>query len=207
MKNRRQFLTLRPTSPATEIGSPPDDFRLYDRYRTNLARFAAECFELTDEGHRQAAKRLERAIFGRVVDVGTTPRPMVVAASIWAAGFGYRHFTVPRTTTKAAARALLDDIKFEFETNEKLLFVFPEACYAARALEGIPQRAAAQQIDGQRTRIEWSTRRCVLPTIAGFVGSAAVIWPRSIRDGISSLKFRRPDGAHATPDLIFWSVD
>jgi hypothetical protein len=80
--------------------------------------------------------------------------------------------------------------------------LFPAACHAARALEGVVQRGRTQTMGGQRTYIEWSSKRCVLPTYEGFEGSGAIIWPKGITANVRGLRFKRPDGEQARPDYI-----
>lgn len=80
--------------------------------------------------------------------------------------------------------------------------LFPVACHCARALEGVVQRAKKQSINGERTCIEWSARRCVLPTVKGFEGSGAIIWPKGITSNIHGLRFKRADGRQERPQFV-----
>lgn len=66
-------------------------------------------------------------------------------------------FIVPICATTKLAGRLYRDFQYEIGHNDLLLEDFPEICWPVRALEGAPQRAPRQHIDGQRTNIYWST--------------------------------------------------
>jgi hypothetical protein len=198
-----------------EVGPPPPrDEQLYQRYRNDLYVFLSECFPESlglsplSPDHHRIIERLQEAILHGGQELIIMPRgfaksTIVESTAIWAGGYGHRSFFVPLAATDEMAKAALDSLQYEFETNEALMLIFPEACHAARALEGVPQRAGKQTIDGRLTRIEWSCQRCVLPTVNGFPGSGAIIWPRSIvAKGLRGTRFKRPDGKQARPDFI-----
>ncbi len=198
-----------------EIGNPrPRNQELYDRYKNDLWLFLTECFPASlglsplSEDHRRVIQRTQDAILhgGQelfIVFRGFGKSTITECSAIWAAGYGHRSFFVPIAATDEMAKAALDSIQFEFETNDALVQIFPEACHAARALEGVPQRAAKQTIGGKPTHIEWTADRIVLPTIEGFAGSGAIIMPRGITSkGLRGLRFKRPDGSQQRPDFI-----
>jgi hypothetical protein len=198
-----------------EIGSAPTrDEALYERYRNSLWLFLTECFPaslglspLSDEHHR-IIDRLHENIVAGGQDLVVMPRGFVKStiaecAAIWATGFGHRKFFVPIAATDEMARLTLDSIEYEFEANDNLAKLFPEACHAIRALEGVAQRAGKQTLNGELTRIEWTGDRIVLPSVTGFAGSGAIIWPRSILSkGLRGMRFKRPDGQQARPDFV-----
>jgi hypothetical protein len=134
---------------------------------------------------------------------GGAKSTLAEGAAIWATGYGHCKFVLPIGATDEASQQALDSIQMELETNDLLLEIFPALCHAARALEGVPQRAKKQTINGARTHIEWTTKRCVFPTVQGFEGSGAILWPRSITArGLRGTRFKRPDGTYQRPDLI-----
>jgi Phage terminase large subunit (GpA) len=69
---------------------------------------------------------------------------------------GFIRFPVPIGPTTDHARELYEDFRRSFMFNDLLLEDFPEICAPVRALEGAPQRASKQHIDGQLTRIRWT---------------------------------------------------
>ena len=69
-------------------------------------------------------------------------------------------------TTQLAYR-LYQDFRKKFATNELLYQDFPEVCHPVRCLEGAPQRAAKQHIDGRLTNIVWTGDYLSLPHVPG----------------------------------------
>lgn len=65
-------------------------------------------------------------------------------------------FIVAMAATTPLANRLFQDFKRKVATNDLLLEDFPEICWPVRCLEGAPQRAARQHIDGTLTRIVWA---------------------------------------------------
>jgi hypothetical protein len=66
-------------------------------------------------------------------------------------------FIVPICATTKLAGRLYRDFQYEIGHNDLLLEDFPEICWPVRALDGAPQRAPRQHIDGRKTNIYWST--------------------------------------------------
>jgi hypothetical protein len=69
---------------------------------------------------------------------------------------GLVRFPVPIGPTTNHARELYEDFRRKVMFNDLLLEDFPEVCFPVRALEGAPQRAGKQHIDGVLTRIQWT---------------------------------------------------
>jgi hypothetical protein len=198
-----------------EIGPPPPrNEQLWERYRHDLPLFLAERFPhstgkkpLSPE-HILFAKRIQSAVLTGGLELGIMFRGFAKStitenSAIWATAYGHSHFFVPIGASDESAQQAVDSIQMELETNDLLAEIFPAVCHAARALEGVPQRAKKQTIGGERTLIEWTTRRCVFPTVAGFEGSGAIIWPRSITaKGLRGMRFKRPDGTQARPSFV-----
>ena len=70
---------------------------------------------------------------------------------------GLVRFPVPIGPTTQHARELYEDFRRKVMFNDLLYEDFPEVCAPVRALEGAPQRASKQHIDGVLTRIEWKS--------------------------------------------------
>jgi hypothetical protein len=101
-----------------------------------------------------------------------------VGASEWAACYGHRRYIVPIGATAPHAAAMLETIKTDFETNDNLAGDFPEIAYPIRKLEGINNRSAGQVLSGTRTRIKWTEKRIILPTVMVLSGETGqpVLW-------------------------------
>lgn len=69
---------------------------------------------------------------------------------------GLRRFIVPISQTTSHAMELYKDFRRKIAYNELLYEDFPEICHPVRSLEGAPQRASRQHVDGELTRIEWT---------------------------------------------------
>lgn len=90
---------------------------------------------------------------------------------------------------------ILNNIKHEFESNEMLLEDFPEVCAPIRALEGAPQRANMQTVDGRRTMMKWADDHVIFPTLPGSKASGAILSTRGMDAPIRGVIYRdtRPD--------------
>lgn len=213
-RQAKSLYSRRVASETAEIGPPPKRKPyLYKKYRHNLLAFLQECFPHStgispfSESHKRAILRIQQIILGgglelRIVYRGWAKSTIAENAAIWAAGYGHRSFFVLIGADAPAAKIALDSIQSEFETNPRLMAIFPEACWPAQKLEGVPQRAGKQTINGDLTHIQWTTERCVLPTVKGFRGSGAIIQPRGITCNVRGLRFKRPDGRQARPDFV-----
>lgn len=76
-------------------------------------------------------------------------------------------FPLAVAATTDLAKRFYDDFKRKLSTNELLLEDFPEVCYPIRALEGAPQRASRQHVDGKLTNIVWTGDYIRLPDVPG----------------------------------------
>jgi len=133
-----------------------------------------------------------------------------VVAAIWALLNGLReHFLVIRANGPEATE-IISDIKLELETNDLLLADYPEACVPVRALEGAPQRAGRQTVNGARTRIQYHGDCIVLPMIEGSVSSGAVCSVAGIGGKIRGRKInlkrpRKGSGFRWHQDSPYWT--
>lgn len=198
-----------------EIGLPPErDWDLWRRYQFDLHAFLQEVFPHStgkskfSKKHRKLIDESQEAVIdgGQVLNEvfrGGAKSTITENTAIWATHYGHRKFFVPIGATDESAQIALDSIQMEIVSNPRLMALFPAVCHAAIALEGIPQRARKQTMGAVKTMIQWTTRRCVLPTVDGFEGSGAIIWPRSITaSSLRGMRFKRPDGEQARPDFV-----
>src|SRR3972149_2832263 len=150
----------RKSSEGAEIGPPPPrNQELFGRYRYDLLAYLVERFPHStglkpfSKYHVRAIRRLQQAILEGdqqlwIVFRGWAKSTICENAATWAAGYGHRQFFVVLGADKDAAQSSVDSIQSEFETNDLLMEIFPEACPAAPSLEGVPQRGGKQPIDG-----------------------------------------------------------
>lgn len=115
---------------------------------------------------------------------------------------GMVRFPIPIGQTRSHAEKIYKDFRKKVLMNDLLAEDFPEICYPVRALEGAPQRAAKQHIDGISTGIVWTNEALKLASVpAKYRGP--------IDYGVVNLEFRGLDTAirgvntdGARPDFI-----
>jgi len=77
-------------------------------------------------------------------------------------------FIVPICATTKLAGRIYKDYRNEWGNNDLLYQDFPEICAPVRHLDGAPQRASRQHIDGKLTLINWSSTDFLrLPKVPG----------------------------------------
>lgn len=180
--------------------------------RLNLRLFCETYFASTftlgwSPDHLKVIAKAEQAIlrgglFALAMPRGSGKSSLSEVACAWALLYGHRRFVFIIGSDEESAAAMLDSIKVEIETNDILASDFPEVCHPVRKLDGINNRAAGQLLDGVRTRIGWTEKELVLPTVAGSLASGAIARVAGITGRIRGAKFKRPDGSSARPDLV-----
>lgn len=158
-------------------------------------------------GHVRAIERIQQAIllggyFLEVVFRGWAKSTITEVATLWGVSYGHIKFPVPIAADAKLAKAMLDSIKAEYESNDLLFEDFPEVCHPVRCLEGKPQRCGSQTHNGELTNIEWTAEHIVLPMIAGSAAGGAVIKPRGITASLRGMRHKRSDGKQARPDFV-----
>ena len=145
---------------------------------------------------------LRGGLFAMAMPRGSGKTTLAETACIWAMLTGAQQFVCLIGSDAGHARSMLESIKVEFETNERLLDDFPEAVFPIHALERIHNRAKGQLCGGKPTRIVWTADEIVLPTIPGSKASGAIIRVAGIESRIRGMKFKRADGRAVRPSLV-----
>lgn len=208
-KSREDFEAVAEIGEIAEVVDP----ERRERCRLDLHQFLVEYFPGTtglnpfSPGHKRVIARLQKAAltggrFFNLVFRGFAKTTISVNTVLWALLYGHRKLVVLIGANRAAAKDLLDAIKAELETNERLAEDFPEVIQAITALEGKNQRCASQTCEGELTYIQWTKERVVFPTIKGSVSSGACVVTRGITSSIRGLGHRRADGTQQRPDLV-----
>lgn len=104
-------------------------------------------------------------------------------------------FPIIVASTGVHAHRIYADIKKQFERNELLLEDFPEVCAPIAGLEGAPQRANKQHVDGELTRIEWQQHHCYFPHVKDSPFGGVCLSYAGLDSAIRGLKIHgnRPD--------------
>ncbi|MFW5698671.1 MAG: terminase gpA endonuclease subunit, partial [Planctomycetota bacterium] len=145
---------------------------------------------------------LEGGLFALAMPRGSGKTSLAECACLWAILYGHRDFVCLIGSDEAHAADMLDSLKTELETNDRLLEDFPEAVFPIQALDGIPHRAGGQLYHGERTHIGWTAKEIVMPTIPDSPASGAIIKVAGITGRIRGMKFKRPDGQAVRPSLV-----
>lgn len=145
---------------------------------------------------------LEGGLYALAMPRGSGKTTLCEAGALWSLVYGYQPFVVLLGSTETAAIEMIDSIKMHVESNDTLAEDFPEVCYPVRALEGIHQRANGQLLDGQRTRIGWTTTEIILPTVAGSAASGNIVRVAGLTGRVRGMKHTRDDGTIVRPSLV-----
>ena len=159
------------------------------------------------DDHLRCIEKIENAVlqgglFALALPRGTGKSSLCETAVMWAMLYGHREFTTLIGATETAAEEILQSIKVELDTNERLAADFPEVCYPIQCLEGIANRCPGQTYHGKRTRIAWTANEIVLPTIEGSLASGIIVRVTGITGRIRGMKYKRQDGRTVRPSLV-----
>ncbi len=127
---------------------------------------------------------------------------MITGATLWAILYGHRKFVVVIAATKADSVKIASNVKVTIESDELIQADFPEAAYPIQKLEGVNNRANAQTLNGELTRIRWTREEIVFPNIPSAPSSCARLYCRSITGAIRGLSDKLPDGSTIRPELV-----
>lgn len=128
---------------------------------------------------------------------------IVECLAVYCVFHGVLRFPLICAATGPDAERILANIKTQLETNVVLGADYPEVCYPIQQLAGAPQRANAQTVFGQRTRLKWSGSHVMLPRVpreaverdCQMVAGGAVISTRGLDAAIRGVRYGelRPD--------------
>ncbi|MGD8453647.1 MAG: phage terminase large subunit family protein [Phycisphaerae bacterium] len=166
------------------------------------------------EDHLKVIAKIEQAVlegglFALAMPRGSGKTSICEVACLWAMAYGHREFIALIGSDEEHAAGMLESIKVEVETNDLLEEDFSEVVGPVRALEGIHQRAAGQLYEGKQTRIGWTAREIVLPTMPALPwldgppkSNGAIIKVAGITGRIRGMKYKRADGSSVRPSLV-----
>lgn len=191
-----------------EVVDPQRKARATTDFRFFCEAYFPETFSLPwSNDHLKVIAKIETAVlrgglFAMAMPRGSGKTTLAETACIWAMLTGAQEFVCLIGSDAGHARNMLESIKVEFETNERLLDDFPEAVFPIHALERIHNRAKGQLCGGKPTRIVWTADEIVLPTVPGSTASGAIIRVAGIESRIRGMKFKRADGRAVRPSLV-----
>lgn len=207
-RSRTMSASGRDIGDLPDVVNPVRKQRAAKDFRFFCEQYFPQTFVLAwSDDHLKVIARIEQAVlegglFALAMPRGSGKTTLSEIACLWAIMYGHREFIVPIGSDEGAAEEMLDSIKIEMESNERLLEDFPEVVFPIHALEGIHQRSAGQLYRGQQTHIGWTVREIVLPTIEGSLVSGAIIRVAGITGRIRGMKHKRVDGTSIRPSLV-----
>jgi len=145
---------------------------------------------------------LHGGLFALAMPRGSGKTSIAECACLWAILYGHREFVCLIGSDEQHASDMLESLKTELDTNERILADFPEVAFPIHCLDGIAHRANGQLYRGSRTHIGWTAKEIILPTIPGSKASGAIIKVAGITGRIRGMKFKRPDGRAVRPSLV-----
>lgn len=155
---------VNPDRRAAALADPEQFLRTYfgDRYQLDFGphhRFMIEAIvSRARHGGRQAV----------AAPRGCGKSEVVKGLLVYLVLAGLVRFPLAVAATSSLARRLFRDFRSKFASNQLLYEDFPEVCHPVRSLEGAPQRAARQHVDGRLTNIVWTSNDYVrFPDVVG----------------------------------------
>ena len=157
--------------------------------------------------HETAIKKMEASIVGGLLFALSMPRgsgktTLIICAVIWAIVTGRRRYVALIGPTARHAKKMLRTIKKAFETNKRLLELYPEAAYPVKRLGRMNNRARGQTYEGESTYIEWTKGHIVLAAIPDAACSGAIIEVAGMTGSIRGMQFDSPEGETLRPDIV-----
>lgn len=202
----------RDIGPLPEV--PPRGLVVKEACRLSLRRFLEfflpTIFRLKwSQDHLDAIATLEDVIlnggqFAFAMPRGNGKSSLSLGAVLWAMCYGHRMFLVPVCATGPAAERFLESLKTIIETNTRLAKVFPEVCYPVSKLQGINNRTGGQILNGVRTRIKWTGKRLILPTVPGSAASGVIVHAAGLLGSVRGLSQAAPEEADASDADEWW---
>ena len=96
---------------------------------------------------------------------------LCVRGVMWAVAYRHHTFVMLIGASNDAAKAMIQDIRTELESNPLLMADFPELCIPIKELEGVNQRGKAQLCCGERTKVFASDFELRLGDVGGISGA------------------------------------
>lgn len=205
--SRERSASGREIGPLPDVDSPPRRNACERDFRQFCETYLAGHFPLEwSEDHLKAIDRiqvtvLDGGLFAFAMPRGSGKTTLTTAGAIWSVCYGHRLFPVLVGATERHAESLCESIQVEFETNDLILADFPEIAYPIARLERIANRCKGQTLDGTPTRMTWTAKELIFPTVVGSKSSGIVIRVAGITGAIRGMKATTAEGKSIRPDL------
>ncbi len=206
--SRERSETGRDIGPLREKANPKREKACRLDLKLFIETYLPDLFPLAwCQDHLDAIAKLQGCIlrgdqYAFAMPRGSGKTTLSIAAALWAIVYGHRRYLMLIGATDEKAEILLSGVKAAIETNDVLAEDFPEVCDPVRRLERIANRAHGQLLDGQPTRLTWTSDEIAIATIEGSVASGSVMRAA----GLTGSSLRGPvkylsDGTAIRPDV------
>lgn len=154
--------------------------------------------------HLQYIQNLQRIIQNgglQAIGCSRSSGKSVIAqlAVLWACVTGKRQYSLFVALSAKKAKQANKAVYKALQTNDKLLQLYPQACYPIRCLQGSAGRARGQLYKGKPTGLQFGKLICL--AAVGGVSDNCVININSITSGIRGQAAVRADGTYIRPSL------
>jgi len=160
------------------------------------------------EDHLRVIARIEAAVlrgglFAMAMPRGAGKTALAESAILWAALYGRHRFVAGLAASRDKSLEMLQALTMILETNDHIAADWPEVCLPIRELEGTANRCPGQTCGGVRTRITWTKRMLILPTVAGSPAAGVIIKVGGLTGGdVRGMHYTRADGQMVRPSLV-----
>ena len=144
---------------------------------------------------------LSGGLYAFAIPRGYGKTTLIEVAVLWALLYGHRRYIMIIGANSDAASEILDSIKIELETNQRLWADFGQVVVPIRNLERSAHRARGQTYQQKPTFISYGETKLVFPTIEGSIASGAIIQVAGIDGAIRGKKHTLASGQVIRPDL------
>lgn len=206
-RSREFSQTVREIGPLPGVADPARRAVCAGSFERFCKVYEAAVFELSwSKDHLRVIEKIEAAVrdggqYAMAMPRGSGKTCLCIAAATWALLYGYHKFVLLVGATETAADEMLQSLRHDLSENELLLQDFPEVCFPIFKLEGIPHRCGGQTLDGKRTKLSWTHKEMVLPTVPGSAASGSVVRTAGI-DGRIRGHQKRTGGGVVRPSLV-----
>ena len=190
----------------------PKDQRVRDEKASDAVKFLEHYFPERfylpfTAGQIEEIRTAERVIqeggqFAFAAPRGDGKTTRIEALALFAVLNGLRSFVVVVSADAAASQEIMDSIKTELRTNDRLSESYPEICIPTQLADDVALRARSMALHGVNMRFKWSKDEIIFPTIPGSTSSGAILKTRGLTGRLRGMKHGNEDGSQQRPDLF-----
>lgn len=210
-REREQSADAREIGPLPKVKNAARKRKSLGDLRKFLGEYFPQAFKLSwADDHLRVIDKIQKAttdggLFALAMPRGSGKTTICERATLWVMLAGLHKFVCIIAATSGHAQRILQNIKTELFTNERLLEDFPEACFPIVCLGDEPRRCKGQTCEGEQTASQWGSRQIVLPRVPKHYGSlcaGAIITVVGITGSIRGQSLTQRDGTVVRPSFV-----